>query len=314
MPNHDYPPAVYAFLERVQELDPWLWDAFEDELYGDAHDVVVNAFTVCLADELVAYGYVSESDKPVTPDWLEITPAGERALALNRLRHPPPADAPRTLGTPKAGSAFASTPTGRAVVAELQAVADSPEWRALAAELGTALKQGRHDWEAQYGTAYPESVEDLQRLLVRAGVDANRVLAGDIALADASSVVLGHLERVQDMRAVSGPPASPPPADSPTHSADFTSVDWFGTSYTFTKGNQAETVRALWEEYKRGGGSLGQGTIREKLNAADSFTLRKLFRHRKADGTYQKHPAWGTMIRQTSKGVYGLVPPPAKKL
>lgn len=97
---------------------------------------------------------------------------------------------------------------------------------------------------------------------------------------------------------------------APTHSEDFTSVKWYGTRYTFTKGNQAESVQTLWEAWEQGGHTLSQETIRERINSADDhFQLAKVFRQHRKSGGYEKHPAWGTMIQQETKGTYRLVPP-----
>ena len=96
----------------------------------------------------------------------------------------------------------------------------------------------------------------------------------------------------------------------PTHSPDFTSVNWFGTRYTFAKGNQAESVRALWGAWEGGGHSLSQETIGSRVGSqTDRFELAKVFRRKAAGGGYQPHPAWGTMIRSDSKGSYRLTPP-----
>jgi len=101
-----------------------------------------------------------------------------------------------------------------------------------------------------------------------------------------------------------------PETPRPTHSPDFTSVDWFGTRYTFAKGNQAESVRVLWEAWASGGHSLSQETIGDRIGStAARFELSKVFRRKTADGGYEPHPAWGTMIQQDSKGSYRLVPP-----
>ena len=93
--------------------------------------------------------------------------------------------------------------------------------------------------------------------------------------------------------------------DEPSHSPDFTSANWYGTRYTFAKGDQAETIRVLWEAWEAGGHSLSQESIGEKIcSKADRFELRKVFRTRQEDGGYSPHPAWGTMIRQSTKGSY----------
>lgn len=91
-----------------------------------------------------------------------------------------------------------------------------------------------------------------------------------------------------------------PEASEATHAPDFTSVNWFGMHYTFTKG-QAAAVRALWEAWEAGGHSLNQETIGENANSAsDRYRLDVVFRD---------HPAWGTMIRRVKKGVFRLTPP-----
>lgn len=95
-----------------------------------------------------------------------------------------------------------------------------------------------------------------------------------------------------------------------SHSEDFTSVNWFGTRHTFSKGLQAESVRALWAAWQNGNHSLSQATIAEKIGtSADDFQLSKVFRRRRSDGPgYEQHPAWGTMIQREEKGTYSLVP------
>ncbi len=96
----------------------------------------------------------------------------------------------------------------------------------------------------------------------------------------------------------------------PTHSSDFTSVNWFGTEYAFSVGNQARAIAALWREWDSGGHSLSQAEIGEQIgSSANNFTLRKVFRHRDTNGKWVKHPAWGTMIQSSGKGVYRLVSP-----
>ena len=96
----------------------------------------------------------------------------------------------------------------------------------------------------------------------------------------------------------------------PTHSVDFTSVDWFGIRHTFTKGNQATSVQVLWNAWESGGHTLSQETIGDRIqSAAVRFELAKVFRRRKHGGGYERHPAWGTMIQQATKGSYRLVAP-----
>ncbi len=94
-----------------------------------------------------------------------------------------------------------------------------------------------------------------------------------------------------------------------SHSEDFTSVNWFGNRYQFSKGNQAQTVRVLWEAWEKGGHSLSQETIGEQIgSSASNFDLKKTFRIRQGK-LHVTHPAWGTMIQPSGKGTYRLVPP-----
>jgi len=125
--------------------------------------------------------------------------------------------------------------------------------------------------------------------------------------------VMDHLQTWLTTTAINTSPdvgAPVPTPQTPTHSPDFVSVDWYGTRYEFSKGNQAQAVRVLWEAWKSGGHSLTQEKIGEKIeSAADRFDLAKTFRKRKHGCGYESHPAWRTMIQQASKGSYRLTPP-----
>ena len=58
----------------------------------------------------------------------------------------------------------------------------------------------------------------------------------------------------------------------PAHSADFTSVNWFGTDYQFAKGLQAESVRVLLEAWENKTSSLSEKTVGEKAgSSADNY-------------------------------------------
>jgi hypothetical protein len=100
-------------------------------------------------------------------------------------------------------------------------------------------------------------------------------------------------------------------AVTPTHSADFTSVHWFGMDYTFAKGLQAASVKALWEAWEAGTPNLSQETIGDKAGSSDvRFRLEHVFKPtKKKKGKREPHPAWGTMIKSTGKGVFALSPP-----
>lgn len=85
----------------------------------------------------------------------------------------------------------------------------------------------------------------------------------------------------------------------PRHSADFRSVDWFGTKHAFTL-TQAACVRVLWEAWKNGTPELSQATILERAETASS-RLANVFRN---------HPAWETMIVSGQrKGTFRLAAP-----
>lgn len=101
--------------------------------------------------------------------------------------------------------------------------------------------------------------------------------------------------------------ANTPPGGKHTgHADDFTWVMWFGTKHTFSKGNQAECVRHLWESWmlsgRQDGCGLSEKTLGVKVDSAnENFRVLQVFR---------KHPALGTMIRRTDqRGVYALFSP-----
>jgi len=86
-----------------------------------------------------------------------------------------------------------------------------------------------------------------------------------------------------------------------THAADFTSVNWYGTEYTFALGVQSSAVKALWEEWEKSGLGLHQDTIRNSIDAErDKFRM---------DTTFRNHPAFGTMIQPGGDGRYKLACP-----
>lgn len=125
-------------------------------------------------------------------------------------------------------------------------------------------------------------------------------------LFEAVEVAIGYLESIG-----SNPALDERGKGLPTHSPDFSSVDWFGKRYTFSKGNQAQAVRVLWEAWEQGEHSLSQETIGEQIeSSADRFELRTTFRRRKSKSSgFELHPAWGTMINQDGKGKYRLARP-----
>lgn len=96
-----------------------------------------------------------------------------------------------------------------------------------------------------------------------------------------------------------------------SHSRDFASVCWYGTSYEFKTCLQRECVRLLWEAWKNGTPSLSEKTIGDDAGSdSNSFQLAKVFREKKKKGRgYVAHPAWNTMIQRVGKGTFRLVCP-----
>jgi hypothetical protein len=85
------------------------------------------------------------------------------------------------------------------------------------------------------------------------------------------------------------------------HSADFTSVEWFGEVFQFSAGHQAKAVGILWREWQKGF-SVSQATICEEIESnAERYSLSQTFR---------KHPAYKKMIQQVKglRGFYTLHP------
>jgi hypothetical protein len=96
----------------------------------------------------------------------------------------------------------------------------------------------------------------------------------------------------------SEPPALPPANAAVSHSADFTTVRWYGKEYVFHNGAQAIAIRMLWAEFEKGHG-LSQKTIGAAVDSATDGRYR-------LHNTFRGHPAWGTMIQACGSGVYRL--------
>lgn len=107
--------------------------------------------------------------------------------------------------------------------------------------------------------------------------------------------------------------------NEPSHSADFTFVDWFGVQYQFTPGHQAEAVKRLWCEFENGGKGLSEKTIGELIgSASNSYRLAHTFRGAQGSPSKKKahsacHPAFGKMIQSAGRGIYRLVKPESQK-
>ena len=70
------------------------------------------------------------------------------------------------------------------------------------------------------------------------------------------------------------------------HSPCFSSVLWFGTSYTFTV-KQSGIVRNLWQNWERGTCDVREDFLLESVGSI-SYGVPNLFKG---------HPAWQTMIK-----------------
>ena len=92
---------------------------------------------------------------------------------------------------------------------------------------------------------------------------------------------------------------------TPTHGDQFDWVKCPHGEFLFTSPNQRHAVRALWEDWERGG--LGVNAAKLCGNAKRD-RVRDIFR---SDGA--NHAAWETLIVKVKKGVYKLDLPPCPR-
>ncbi len=81
---------------------------------------------------------------------------------------------------------------------------------------------------------------------------------------------------------------------------DFTWLSVGSKRYEFSTGNQAETIRVLYEEWKKGGDGAGMGEAAIGVaidSKADRFRIQ---------ATFHKHEALGTILQPCGKGRYAL--------
>jgi hypothetical protein len=98
---------------------------------------------------------------------------------------------------------------------------------------------------------------------------------------------------------------STPPTPLCSHSADFHSVNWYGTPYTFT-GTQSRCVEVLWRAWSGKSPTVGQALILSEANS-NASRLHDVFKKKG-----KMHPAWRTMIVPDGKGNFRLADPPQK--
>ena len=91
-----------------------------------------------------------------------------------------------------------------------------------------------------------------------------------------------------------------------SHAEDFTWVIWYGDHFAFSLGNQAETVRHLWESWEQGGRrdgcGLKQETLKSKVHEDGSTHGYRV------DHVFREHPALHRMICKIPgrKGIWAL--------
>lgn len=86
------------------------------------------------------------------------------------------------------------------------------------------------------------------------------------------------------------------------HSKDFRSVNWFGTSFSFTVG-QANVVARLWQAWQ-GKNKYVSETALCDASGGESKRVRDIFKQKNG-----QHPAWGSMIVKERRDLYYLKPP-----
>lgn len=125
------------------------------------------------------------------------------------------------------------------------------------------------------------------------------------ASASIPEATTGDRQTQNDQNGTGTPNPAPPSAPEPlraTHSNDFTSVNWYGTSYTFKRGQQVSIVEALWKAMETKTPTLSKDGLAEAAgSSADDFKIGHVFRD---------HPAYKTMIISIGKGIYRLAEPP----
>jgi hypothetical protein len=173
-------------------------------------------------------------------------------------------------------------------------------WMALACRAWAALGRPRHTVPRTYRDALADVPVPPDGSAGNAGADEGEQGAQPAAICPG------------DPRArITSPPAEP----RPSHSVDFTGVNWFGDRYTFTKGQQARAIACLWAEFEKGELGLSQTAIGEAIETSnETYRLDQTFRQnahgkrkKPAEGTM--HPAWGRMIQKVAPGMYRLVKP-----
>jgi hypothetical protein len=81
------------------------------------------------------------------------------------------------------------------------------ELQRLAAEFEGNVDAARREWESRFGEPYPDSIEALSELAVRAGLDPNTVFSGTWTAHDVLPVIRGYLARQRERGAENDAPS-----------------------------------------------------------------------------------------------------------
>lgn len=150
------------------------------------------------------------------------------------------------------------------------------------------------DWTEETGEPIPTSIEEWQRLAVRAGISPDKLWTGDWTIRRIAPYILGYLDRLRDG---DRPQATSDPCK---HSPDFRSVRWHGHDYSFTR-NQALCVKELWAAWEAGTPERDGVSV---VTEADVSQARLVDVFKRKSGM---HPAWGALIVPgATKGSYRL--------
>jgi hypothetical protein len=183
---------------------------------------------------------------------------------------------------------------------------DMPDQDLYTKLIDSLQKKGIHDWLKESGLDVPNSTDGWKELAALAGIPHQRILTAEFTRAEVVSTLRAIARRKQWL-ATHGERRLPESEDKLNHSPGFTSVNTGGKTYTFNSGHQAESIRVLFDAWKQGTPTMTEKQIGESFGSkADHFQLSKVFRTKKANGGYDAHPAWGTLIKRVAKGTYQL--------
>ena len=139
-----------------------------------------------------------------------------------------------------------------------------------------------------------ESLAKYIELIVASSAKQDKLVDKLEKVGQEEGVSLSDGIHMKPLREIGGTPEA-------THSADFSSVYWYGETYTFTP-TQKAAIRLLWEAKDNRTPDLGQDYILDEIGS-DSKRLRDVFK---------SHPAWKKMITTIKSGSFRLAKPEKK--